>query len=214
MTSEASSRPVQISRQHRGTPPFGIGGEMAFGLAMGTIMSMVFIACQWAGEIIGQQMGLNLGEVIRSQSFGAQASLVGDLYFMLTLVTSSSPSAAIAPCSRACYASFEKFCPLLVVGHQHARCSHLLAGLLRNRDDSWPMRLAAPMLITMLVVDLVLGLIGKTVPQMNVMAAGLSLRSAGRNGRGHRRADAHHARDAANRCCNRCRTVWDGWSGQ
>ncbi len=33
------------------------------------------------------------------------------------------------------------------------------------------------MLVTMLVVDLILGLIGKTMPQMNVMAIGLSLRS-------------------------------------
>src|SRR5579862_7360545 len=32
-----------------------IGGEMCFGLAMGMIMSFIFIACQWAGEIIGQQ---------------------------------------------------------------------------------------------------------------------------------------------------------------
>jgi flagellar biosynthetic protein FliR len=39
-------------------------------------------------------------------------------------------------------------------------------------------RLAAPMLVTMLVVDLALGLIGKIMPQMNVMAMGLSLRSA------------------------------------
>ena len=38
-------------------------------------------------------------------------------------------------------------------------------------------RLAAPMLVTMLIVDLVLGLIGKTMPQMNVMSAGLTLRS-------------------------------------
>ena len=39
-------------------------------------------------------------------------------------------------------------------------------------------RLAAPMLVTMLVVDLALGLVGKIMPQMNVMAMGLSLRSA------------------------------------
>ena len=38
-------------------------------------------------------------------------------------------------------------------------------------------RLAAPMLVTMLIVDLVLGLVGKTMPQMNVMSAGLTLRS-------------------------------------
>src|SRR5687768_17851129 len=38
-----------------------IGGEMMFGLAMGMILAFVFVSVQWAGEIIGQQMGLNLG---------------------------------------------------------------------------------------------------------------------------------------------------------
>jgi flagellar biosynthesis protein FliR len=36
---------------------------------------------------------------------------------------------------------------------------------------------AAPMLVTMLVVDVALGFIGKSVPQINVMNAGLTLRS-------------------------------------
>jgi flagellar biosynthesis protein FliR len=40
------------------------------------------------------------------------------------------------------------------------------------------LRLAAPMLVTMLVVDLALGLVGRIMPQMNVMAMGMSLRSA------------------------------------
>ena len=39
------------------------------------------------------------------------------------------------------------------------------------------MQLAAPMLITMLVVDMVLGFIGKTVPQLNIMTAGISVRA-------------------------------------
>ena len=38
------------------------------------------------------------------------------------------------------------------------------------------MRLAAPVLVTMLVVDLCMGVIGKTMPQMNVMSVGLTLR--------------------------------------
>src|SRR5437764_72917 len=33
-----------------------VGGEMVFGLAMGMVMSFVFVAVQWAGEIVGQQM--------------------------------------------------------------------------------------------------------------------------------------------------------------
>jgi flagellar biosynthetic protein FliR len=150
-----------------------IAGEMTFGLAMGMVLSFVFIAAQWAGEIVGQQMGFNLSEVF-DPSFGAQGSIVGELYFMLTLVV------------------------FLTVGGHHA----MLIGL-RESFDSLPLltlgmstplfdtivgffqgatvlafRLAAPMLVTMLVVDLALGLIGKMMPQMNVMAMGLSLRSA------------------------------------
>src|SRR4051812_31208616 len=45
----------------------GIGGEIIFGLAMGMVLSFVFIATQWSGEIIGQQMGLNLSEVFDPQ---------------------------------------------------------------------------------------------------------------------------------------------------
>jgi flagellar biosynthetic protein FliR len=39
------------------------------------------------------------------------------------------------------------------------------------------MQLAAPILVTMLVVDLALGCIGKAMPQINVMTAGLTIRS-------------------------------------
>jgi flagellar biosynthetic protein FliR len=38
-------------------------------------------------------------------------------------------------------------------------------------------RLAAPILVTMLVVDMVLGFLGKTMPQMNVMTMGLSIKA-------------------------------------
>src|SRR5581483_5647563 len=34
----------------------GIGGEICFGLAIGTILSFTFIATQWAGDMIGHQM--------------------------------------------------------------------------------------------------------------------------------------------------------------
>src|SRR3954471_4452610 len=63
----------------------GIGGELMFGLAMGMILSMVFIAVQWAGEMIGQQMGLNMSEIFDPQ-FGGAGSLIGRMYFMLALV--------------------------------------------------------------------------------------------------------------------------------
>lgn len=151
----------------------GIAGELAFGLAMGTILSLVFIAVQWAGEIIGQQMGFNLSEVFDPQ-FGAQGSLIGDAYFMLTLVVFLIVGGHRAMI-QGVQASFH-ILPLLSVGINHSMVD-LLARLIESATVL-AFRLAAPMLVTLMMTDLVLGLIGKTMPQMNVMAMGLNLRSA------------------------------------
>ena len=149
-----------------------IGGELAFGLAMGMVLSLVFIAAQWAGELIGQQMGLNLSAVFDPQ-FGGEGSVLGDMYFMLTLVVFLAIRGHHAMLDGV-HASFEKL-PLMSVGVDRPLFD-TLAGLLQGATVL-AIRLAAPMLVTMLIVALVLGLVGKTIPQMNVMAAGLTLRS-------------------------------------
>jgi flagellar biosynthetic protein FliR len=149
-----------------------IGAELAFGLAMGMVLSLVFIATQWAGEMIGQQMGLNLGSVFDPQ-FGGQGSVLGDMYFMLTLVVFLAVGGHRSMLEGV-RDSFEKL-PLLSVGVDRPLFD-MLTGLLGGATVL-AVRLAAPMLVTMLVVDLVLGLIGKSMPQMNVMSAGLTLRS-------------------------------------
>jgi flagellar biosynthetic protein FliR len=149
-----------------------IGGEMAFGLAMGMALSLVFIAAQWAGELIGQQMGINLGGVLDPQ-FGGSGSVLGEMYFMLTLVVFLLVDGHHAML-RGVFDSFAAL-PLLSVGIDRG-VFDTVTGLLSGATVL-AIRLAAPMLVTMLIVDLVLGLIGKTMPQMNVMSAGLTLRS-------------------------------------
>lgn len=149
-----------------------IGGEMAFGLAMGMALSLVFVAAQWAGEMIGQQMGLNLSEVFDPQ-FGSSGSVLGELYFMLTLVIFLSVNGH-REMLLGVHDSFEAL-PLLTA-EVDRQVVDTIVGLLGGATVL-AIRLAAPMLVTMLIVDLVLGLIGKTMPQMNVMSAGLTLRS-------------------------------------
>ena len=151
----------------------GIAGEMAFGFAMGLIQSFTFIAAQWAGEIIGQQMGFNLSEVFDPQ-FGAQGSIIGDMYFMLALVVFLVIGGhhEMLRGVRDSFAAFE----LLSLGVNESLFDSLIDFF--TAATTLAIRLAAPMLVTMLVVDLALGLVGKIMPQMNVMSMGLSLRSA------------------------------------
>jgi flagellar biosynthetic protein FliR len=150
----------------------GIGGEIVFGLAMGMAMSAAFVAAQWAGEMIGQQMGLTLGEVFDPQ-YGSHGSLIGDMYFMLALVVFLTIGGHVQ-LVRGVQESFVHLPPLSVGMNQDLL--DLLTGLIAA-SATLAFRLAAPVLVTMLVVDLALGLIGKAMPQFNVMAAGMTLRS-------------------------------------
>ncbi len=150
----------------------GIGGELIFGVAMGLAMSFTFTAAQWAGELMGQQMGFSLSEVFDPQ-FGGQSTVVGDMYFMLTLV--------IFLLVRGQHAmllgvrdSFDAL-PLLSVGVTPSLLE-LIVGLFRA-CTVLAIQLAAPLLVTMLVVEVALGFVSKTMPQFNVMTAGLSMRS-------------------------------------
>lgn len=150
----------------------GIGGEIVFGLAMGMILSFCFIATQWAGDIIGQQMGLNLSESF-DPTFGAQGSIIGNLYFMLTLAIFLTVNGHHAML-RGVRASFDCL-PLLSVGMSRPLLD-MFVGLFQASTEL-ALQLAAPVLVTLLVADLALGFIGKTMPQLNVMSAGLTIRS-------------------------------------
>jgi flagellar biosynthesis protein FliR len=150
----------------------GIGGEICFGLAIGMILSLVFIAVQWAGEVIGQQMGLNISEVLDPQ-FGGAGSLIGDLYFWFAMMTFLSIRGD-QMLLRGVKASFEAL-PVLSVGINESIIDLLLS--LLTGATTLALCLAGPMLITMIVVDLALGCISKTMPQFNVMSAGLTIRA-------------------------------------
>ena len=151
---------------------FAIGGELVFGLVMGLGLSLVFIAISWAGEIMGQQMGFNMAATI-DPAMGTSGSLVGDLYFMLTLVIFMFVGGHRAMVLGLA-ASFQTL-PLLQAGMSQGLFD-VFASLLMAATVL-AVKVAAPMLVTMLVVDVALGFLGKTVPQINVMNAGLTLRS-------------------------------------
>jgi flagellar biosynthetic protein FliR len=150
----------------------GIGGEIVFGLAMGMVMSMSFIAAQWAGEMIGMQMGLNMSEVFDPQ-YGSHGSVIGDMYYMIATITFLVIGGHHAMI-RGVQESFRHL-PLMTVGMNGSIFS-LLIGLVQS-SAAIAFRMAAPVLVTMLVVDLALGLVGKAMPQFNVMAVGMSMRS-------------------------------------
>jgi flagellar biosynthetic protein FliR len=149
-----------------------LGGELIIGAAMGLAFAMIFAAAQWAGEMIGLQIGLNLGETFDPQN-GAHGAVLGQAYFLFTVVVFFAVGGHHA-LIRALAASFHTL-PLLSVP-AGAGMLNLLVGMLSSATHL-AIQLAAPTFITMLIVDLVLGMLSKTIPQLNLMSVGMPLRA-------------------------------------
>ena len=149
----------------------GLLAEIGFGLVTGMAVSLTFIAAQGAGEMIGQQIGLSMSEVLDPQ-FGAQGSIIGDLYFMLTtavfLIIGGHRQLVIGV-----YESMQAFPPLSVTVDDNL-FKFLLSFLTGAMELA--LRLAAPMFVTMIIVDVSMGCVSKTMPQLNVMSAGMAVR--------------------------------------
>ncbi|HRK31033.1 MAG TPA: flagellar biosynthetic protein FliR [Tepidisphaeraceae bacterium] len=156
------------------TLTIALGGELFFGIAMGMCLSFVFVAAQWAGEIMGQQMGLSLAQSFDPQ-FGASSSLIGDLQYLLALLIFMSPLVnGPAALFRGVHASFAVLPPLSV--GLDASVFALVIQMF-TAATMLSLQIAAPMLVTMLIVDVAMGALSKTMPQMNVMTMGLTVRS-------------------------------------
>lgn len=168
----AATMPVPVSPGSQWELVIGLGSELLFGIAMGMVLSMAFVAAQFAGAVVGQVMGLSLaGSFDPSRDLGNNP--LGDVYFVLTmflfLVLDGHHAMILGIRS-----SFDYLPPLSAAGD--ARLLEIVTGMAMGAT-TLAVRVAAPLCVVMLVVDLALGMIGRTIPQMNLMTIGLSLRS-------------------------------------
>ena len=150
----------------------GLLGELGLGLTLGMTVSLVFIAAQWSGQMIGQQIGFNLSETIDPQ-YGGGGMLVGDLSFMLAtaifLIIGGHRQLLIGT-----FESLQSMPPLSV--RLDRDVLDVVIGFLTAATHV-AIRLAAPIFVTMIIVDVAIGCISRTMPQLNVMSVGTAVRS-------------------------------------
>jgi flagellar biosynthesis protein FliR len=149
-----------------------IAGEMLMGVAMGMVVSLVFIAAQWAGEMIGQQVGFNVGQAFDPQ-FGGGGNVVGDAYFMFTMVIFLILGGHRVLVD-GIFDSLRAVPPGALV-FQNEMLDVVLQFL--TTATTLALRLAAPIFVTMLIVDVAMGCLSKTMPQFNIMTTGMTLRA-------------------------------------
>lgn len=144
--------------------------EAAVGLLMGTTIQIVITGVQAAGEIMSGTGGLQLGESVdpsTRSSMPTMAQLVG-LLIVATMIAIGGHRYILA----SLIDSFVAL-PAGEVRFHDPMMDLVIAQL--SSSFAAGVRVAAPVVAALLLSNLITGLISRTLPQLNVLAIGLSL---------------------------------------
>jgi flagellar biosynthetic protein FliR len=146
--------------------------ELAIGMMIGLLLSFIFDAAQFAGQILGMQMGFSLVTMLDPQT-QADSAVLSVFYQTIVLLIFFALDVHHWVL-RALTASFY----YLPAGRSVLTLAHADA-LLHMAGAIWVlgMQIAAPALIATVVADFVLAFIGKASPQLPVLFVGLPVKS-------------------------------------
>lgn len=159
-------------------PPIGnlaeygriMANEVLVGLMMGLGINIMFSGVQVAGQLVSQLSGMSLAEVA-SPGFDGDESVFSQLFYFLTLAV----FVAVGGHRIVTQALLDTFVAL-PPGHAALGDSfvQVLTSIL-TQSFCLGARAAAPLIVSLLLSNIVLGLISRTLPQINVIAVGFGL---------------------------------------
>jgi flagellar biosynthesis protein FliR len=145
-----------------------VAREALVGLIMGFAVTLLFLAVQLAGELIDVQMGFGMAAVM-DPLLNTQASLIAQFQYLVAtlmflatnghhaLIVALSDSLRLVPLASAHPGPAVAGSALDAVAHLFLLGVHL----------------GAPVLLALVLTDLALGLLGRTLPQMNLLLVGM-----------------------------------------
>ncbi len=142
--------------------------EMIIGFAMGFLCTLIFQSVAIAGELISMAMGLSAAQIF-NPSMNMQQSAVNQLYFFLAaflFLAIRGHHYFITGLAK----SFEMI-PLSVLIPRLSSLGEF--ALLGQMIMEVALLLAAPVLVSILLVNFSLGIMGRAVPQINVLITSL-----------------------------------------
>lgn len=147
--------------------------EFVIGAFLGWVLTAAFSAVRGAGELVTGEMGLNLSSLLDPTS-GTHSTVVASLYQSLAglvFVGIGAHRWIVAGLAR----SFERL-PIAGEGPGLPHPAELLLVVARFMEAG--LGLAAPVLVAMFVVTVLLGVVSRAVPQLNILDTGYAIRVA------------------------------------
>jgi flagellar biosynthetic protein FliR len=148
-----------------------MGGELLIGLTLGMAVNLLFTGIQLAASMVSQQMGLGLARVF-DPMMEEETDTLSEFYglFGLALLLVLNGHHLVL---RGLLDSFSALPPMTV-----ALRPELLDILVKMLDASFllAVKVAVPTVLILFLVSLMMGFLGKTVPQINILVVGFPLR--------------------------------------
>ena len=147
--------------------------EVIVGLIISFVINLIFFGIQFAGQIVGIQIGFGIINVI-DPNLQIQVSLIGQLNYMVALLVFLGIDGHHF-LIRALVFSYE-YIPLS--GAEFPVGLVEQATFLTSGVFDIGIRVAAPIMVTLFITDVALGLTARVAPQMNVFIVGFPLKIA------------------------------------
>jgi flagellar biosynthetic protein FliR len=147
-----------------------LANEALVGLLLGLSINILFSGIQVAGQIVSQMSGLSIADVF-NPAFEEDASVFSSLFYFLTMAV----FVAVGGHRIVTEALLDTFA---AAPPGHAALGQSFVEVLSNvatQSFALGIRAAAPLLTALLLANLVLGLVSRTLPQINVIAVGFGI---------------------------------------
>ncbi len=148
-----------------------MSNEAVYGLSLGLVLTTMFSAVKISGRIVERQMGLNLAQIIdpltseQSKPLGSLLEMIFTIiflaanghHFFLLIISKSYQTFPIGTIPTI---------PILTAGITKAGSTMFIASL----------RLAAPIMAAFLLMSVILAVLARIVPEMNILFISLPIR--------------------------------------
>jgi len=148
----------------------GIASEVLLGFVLAIGVKMLFAAVELAGQFMGFQMGFNMASAMDPET-GGQSTVISQFLYLFTILIFFSVNGHHM-FIRALAASFYKVPP-----DSFHLDTPVVGALVRVSSDMFliALKMAAPIMVALFLSHLSLGIVARTVPQVNVLMIGLPL---------------------------------------
>jgi len=165
-----------INHNSIATPPdithiiFLISREVLVGLILGFLSSLLFIAVEIAGQLISMQMGFGIVNVYDPES-NQQVPVVGQFYMLLALMIFLAIDGHLF-LLEGLNKSFTAV--PLTTAHFPSALTEMFVRISSGLFIS-AIKIGIPIIVTLTLTNVALGLVARAVPQMNVFFVGMPL---------------------------------------